>query len=118
MYKIRNGEITYLVRRKISNCAVNAYVKLRPTKPGSMVSRDKTENIAVNKIIKLAHDSSLRNDKNESRIISLILLIHIFILCLTYYLFICLTDKTTMMLKQFQDNSTFDYLQFFGRCLL
>ena len=45
-----------------------------------MVSRDKTENIAVNKIIKLAHDSSLRNDKNESRIISLILLIHIFYL--------------------------------------
>ena len=84
----RNGEITYLVRRKISNCAVNAYVKLRPTKPGSMVSRDKTENIAVNKIIRLAHDSSLKNDKNISRNIFLILLIHIFISLISYLLHI------------------------------
>ena len=55
---------TYLVRRKISNCAVNAYVKLSPTKPESMVSRDNTEKIAVNKIIRLAQDSSLKI-KNE-----------------------------------------------------
>ena len=54
--------VAYLVRRKISNCAVNAYVKLRPTKPGSMESRDKTEKIAENRIIRLAHDSSLQND--------------------------------------------------------
>ena len=67
---------TYLVRRKISNCAVNAYVKLSPTKPESMVSRDNTEKIAVNKIIRLAQDSSLKI--NNDRI------------CCSYWLYILL----------------------------
>ena len=41
---------------------MNAYVKLKPTNPGSMEFRDMTEKRAVNKMIRLAHDSNLQKE--------------------------------------------------------
>ena len=59
-YNLKFFRNTYRVSKKISNWAVNAYVKLKPTNPGSMVFRDITEKRAVNKMIRLAHDSNLK----------------------------------------------------------